>query len=353
MRIIIRFFSLVSGLALSFAVMALPPENTSQTISKIIFGSCIHQDHEQPIWAAINAEQPDLFVFLGDNVYGDTEDMTLLHAKYQKLGSNKGYQQLKQQTPVAAIWDDHDYGANDAGKDYPRKHESRKIMLDFFQEPALSERRTRDSGIYTSYYFGEGEKSVQLILLDLRWNRTEPESLGWFDYLISLIRSRGPYLPTRGADATILGAQQWIWLEQELLKPAGLRIIASSLQVLPESSGWEAWATFPDERKRLFDLIKNTRAENLFFISGDTHWAEFSRVENPGAYPLWELTSSGLTEEWKMVSPNEHRVSDFFYQANYGFIEIDWQKKLVHLSIKDVEGKARLSKELTLDELRF
>jgi len=58
---------------------------------------------------------------LGDNVYGDTEDMSVLQNKYEKLGSKPGFKKLKQQAELIAIWDDRDYGANDAGKDYPNK----------------------------------------------------------------------------------------------------------------------------------------------------------------------------------------------------------------------------------------
>lgn len=338
------FLVFMSGLS-----KAAPPAQESKAVTKIIYGSCIHQAKEQPIWQAINQEQPDLFVFLGDNIYGDTENMETLAGKYQQLGSHSGFQALKNQTPIAATWDDHDFGANDAGKDYPKKDQSRKIMLDFFEEPENSERRSRDSGIYTSYYFGEGEQRVQLILTDLRWNRTEPKALGWYEYLMSLIDSRGPYLPTTsantGQEATMLGEPQWQWLTAELQKPAAIRIIASSLQVIPESSGWEAWAVFPDERTRLFNLLKKSKQKALFLISGDTHWAEFSQLEWKG-FSLLELTSSGLTEEWKLVSPNEHRLGGFYNSANFGMIEIDWEQRKIKLSIHDEKGQEQLKQTL-------
>lgn len=326
---------------------AKPPAYESPAITKIIYGSCIHQNKEQPIWIPINAEKPDVFIFLGDNVYGDTESMEQLAAKYERLGRNEGLQQLKETTPIAAVWDDHDYGANDAGIDYPFKEESRKIMLDFFEEPLGSERRTRDSGIYTSYYFGEGNKRVQLVLMDLRWNRTQPEDQSWYEYLWSLVNSKGPYLATTGSDASILGEKQWQWLAEELRKPAAIRIIASSLQVISESSGWEAWAVFPDERKRLFALLKQAEQKAVFLISGDTHWAEFSKLKQDD-FELLELTSSGLTEEWELVSPNEHRIDGFYNKANFGMIEIDWDKQLIQLGIYDVGGNQQISQSIRI-----
>ncbi len=336
----------LSALLVNGASQAAPPEENAAAISKIIYGSCIHQNDPQPIWKAINAESPDLMVFLGDNIYGDTNDMKVLEAKYQKLGSNEGFKQLKANTPVVATWDDHDYGKNDAGKDYPHKEASRQIMLDFFEEPADSPRRTRDSGIYTSYYFGEGNQRVQLILSDLRWNRTEPEAQNIFQYLWSLVNSKGPYEPTTGEGATILGEAQWAWLESELQKPAAIRIFASSLQIIPESSGWEAWAVFPNERDRLFSLLSKSEQNALFMISGDTHWSEFSQLDYKG-FQLLELTASGLSEEWDLVSPNEHRVGGYYNKANFGMIEIDWEASQINLGVYDVNGSQKLSKSLS------
>lgn len=348
LKVCVQFYCLLLVMSVNSLVMAQPPAQDSKAISKIIFGSCLHQDDEQPIWTPVNEQTPDLFVFLGDNIYGDTTNMDVLAKKYRKLGSNKGFQQLKAQTPIVATWDDHDYGANDAGKDYPFKEQSRSIMLDFFEEPANSERRTRDSGIYTAYYFGEADKRVQLILLDLRWNRTTPDELSWYEYLWSLVNSKGPYLPTRGEGTSLLGEQQWQWLASELEKPAAIRIVASSLQVIPESSGWEAWSMFPDERERLFDLLQASRQRALLLISGDTHWAEFSRLSRHG-FDLLELTSSGLSEEWDLVSPNEHRLGGYYNKANFGMIVIDWEAREIQMSIRDVNGQEKLTHSLSFN----
>ncbi len=123
------------------------PASRSEPINRIAFGSCVHQDKPQPVWDVVNAAKPDVFVFLGDNIYGDSEDPAVLQAKYKQLGAVPGFQQLRQQTDVVAIWDDHDYGVNDGGLEYPSKEASRQVMLDFFGEPADSERRSRPDGI--------------------------------------------------------------------------------------------------------------------------------------------------------------------------------------------------------------
>src|SRR5438046_491914 len=101
-------------------------------LSRVAFGSCAKQDKPQPIWDAVVERKPELFVFLGDNIYADTQDMDVMRAKYALLGKQPGYQKLKKTCPILATWDDHDYGANDAGAEYPRKKEAQQVFLDFF-----------------------------------------------------------------------------------------------------------------------------------------------------------------------------------------------------------------------------
>ncbi|MCV6615709.1 MAG: alkaline phosphatase family protein [Cellvibrionaceae bacterium] len=317
--------------------IAAAEHSSAELPKRILFGSCSHQDSELAILDAINAEHPDLFIMLGDNIYGDTEDMKELAAKYQKLGAKPRFQTLRQQSQLIAIWDDHDYGKNDAGAEYPKKAESKQIMLDFFGEPSNSPRRQRSDGNYTAYFFGEGEQSVHIILPDLRWNRDPlPKVNVFWNWLYRVRKDMGPYRPA-DASASMLGQKQWQWLQQELKKPAKLKIIASSLQLLPEFTGWESWANYPGDRQRLLNFIAEQKIEGVLFISGDTHWGEISRLQH--SYPLWEITSSGLSEEWKQISPNKHRQGKAFSKVNYGFIDIDWQGQQLQFGLKSETGQ--------------
>ena len=318
-------------------------------LTRIALGSCADQQHEQPIWAAINRDRPDLFIFLGDNIYGDTEDMDVMRAKYAQLGSNPGFVELNSYAKVIATWDDHDFGINDGGTEYPMKQESKDIFLDFWKEPADTPRRSQSSGIYTAYTYGPPGQRVQVILLDLRWNRTPLKTVGSeAENDERVAQKMGPYLPVTDPNPVFLGEAQWQWFEKQLAEPAEIRFIGSSLQALPEFTGWEAWANFPAERKRLFAAITKANGGRTFLLSGDTHWSEFSRVDDAVPYPLWEITSSGLTEEWKDVSPNEHRVGDYYNLANYGLIEIDWDapEPMLTFSIRDVDGKTVLRQDI-------
>ena len=309
---------------------------------KILFGSCLHQDKPQPIWQAMNQEQADLFVLLGDNVYGDTEDMAELKAKYAKQWATSGMQTMLANTPTIGIWDDHDFGENDAGAEYPQKEASRQIMLDYFKVPKDSPRRIRADGIYTSHILTQSNTTVQIILPDLRWNRSPLESVGKLKYMLSKApNDLGPYIPSKDESTTMLGETQWQWLEQQLQQPADVRVLATSLQFLPEFSGWESWANLPHERQRFLALLDKYKINNLVIVSGDTHWSELSQITRKNDKSLWEMTASGLTEEWKNVSPNKHRVGESYAKANYGVIELSG--KQLTMSIKNVSGNTVMS----------
>jgi len=338
-----------------------PHPALGRTLKRIAFGSCAEVDKPQPVWDPVLARKNDLFVFLGDNIYGDTRDMSVLSAKYAKFAAIPGVARLRSTTPVVAMWDDHDFGENDAGGEYPMKEQSREVFLDFWQEPADSPRRKRD-GVYASYVFGPPGQRVQVILPDLRYNRTAltPRDFGGTDYktwaqarVASGQPLPGPYVRNPDPKATMLGERQWQWLERQLEVPAELRLFGSSVQVLADFTGWESWANFAHDQQRLFDLVRRKRANGVVFLSGDIHYAELSRLDVNVPYTLWDLTSSGLTEEWRVPTPNANRASEVVADANFGFVDVDWQGAATKLTlgIVDTAGRTRMTRDIGLASL--
>jgi len=345
--------SLLGGLAGASALAGLAsragaaPHRSDSAITRIAFGSCCHQDKDQPIWDRVNAWNPELFVFLGDNIYGDTEDMAVMRGKYAKLAAKPGFRELSRRTQVIATWDDHDFGVNDGGSEYPKKAESAAAFLDFWGVPAGHPRRSH-AGIYGAYYFGPPGRRVQVILPD---NRTFRSPL--LGYSVEPA-DRGQYVVNSDPAASMLGAEQWDWLEAELRQPADLRILASSTQVLPDAPGYEAWINFQADRQRLLDLIDFAQVENLVIISGDTHYAELSRLDERVPYPLYELTASGLTEVWPVFGPNRHRIAQAPLEPNYGRITIDWtgSDPAVLMEVETLSGTVAISQRISLSALR-
>lgn len=306
-------------LLISFLIISCEQNSTTTKvapITKIAFGSCANQDKPHPILKKLESKNPDLFIYLGDNIYGDTEDMDVLRAKYAQLGAKPEFQNLWNFATVLATWDDHDYGANDAGRHYAKKEESKEIFLDFWKEPADSERR-KHPGIYHSLTFGPEDKLVQVILLDTRTFRDDLRTVQ------DTVLYKNDYEPNTNPDSTMLGEAQWKWLEEQFNQTAAVRIIASSNQFSHEYNGWESWTNVPHEQQRMLDLIKKTKANGIVFISGDVHWGELSKLENDGMYPIYDVTSSGITEDWDSVEPNKNRVGEVVRNNNLGMIRIN------------------------------
>lgn len=342
----------VSLLAAASAVRAADSVDrpADAPIVRIALGSCARQNAPQPIWDTILKADPDLFLFLGDNIYGDTQDMSVLAAKYEQLGAVPGFAKLRQRCRVLATWDDHDYGLNDAGREYPMKAQSQRLFLDFFAEPPDSPRRTQE-GVYSAHTFGPAGKRVQVILLDTRYFR------GPLQRKANRQPGTGPYEPTDDPDAEILGDAQWAWLAERLRRPAELRVIASSIQIVASDHGWEKWANFPREQARFYDLLSETKANGVVLVSGDRHTAELSVERERGPYPLYDLTASSINNALKPtdnVEGNARRLGDVYRGENFGLIAVDWAEPdpRVRLAVQGVDGREVISRDVSLSELR-
>jgi len=300
--------------------ISLPADNPNKNISVIAFGSCNKHDAPQPMWSFIKNQNPDLWIWLGDNIYGDTEDMVIMNQKYNYQLRKATYQNFIKDVPVIGVWDDHDFGKNNAGFEFAAKKESQRLMLNFFNVPQNAPQRKQD-GVYSAYTFGEDNKKVKVILLDSRYFREAPKSNG-----------------------TILGETQWLWLENELQNnDATITIIGNGIQVIPAEHRFEKWQNFPNERDRLFELIEKSNLTNVVLISGDRHIGEISKMKiGERKQALYEVTSSGLTHSYALHNgkePNQHRLGKIVSDKNYGLIKIDWNTNPpnVELSINGLD----------------
>ena len=312
---------------------------------RVAFGSCARIDLPQPIWQAVKAWKPDAFVSLGDIIYADTEDMSLMQAMYAQMDTVSGFKALRNSCALYGIWDDHDYGENDGGASYVKRDAAQQLFLDFLREPIDSERR-KTPGIYDALYLDD-EKRVQLILLDTRFFRSD-----WVKDDVTRMR----YRPVYGADKTMLGGTQWQWLEAQLRLPAQVRIIASGVQVINDTHGYECWGLFPLERDRLFQLIHKTQASGVVFISGDRHFAELSVMDGGVGYPMYDLTSSGLTHTAQSghKAPNNKRVGDGFNGFHFGALTIDLEadEPALLFEIRDLNNFVPITQKVLLRDLQ-
>tara|TARA_Y100000994_G_scaffold196111_1_gene165741 strand:- start:210 stop:1208 length:999 start_codon:yes stop_codon:yes gene_type:complete len=293
------------------------------------FGSCITEKRDQPIWKAIEKENINEFFFMGDNVYGDSKDGLLKEMEISYMKQKDMFPKWLYTKKLNAIWDDHDYGKNDGGAEYPLKEQAQRLFLEFWNVDK-DDARYSQKGIYFNEEKVILNNKINLIALDTRYHRS------------SLDQEDKPYYPTTDETKTMLGKDQWKWFEEILKIDSDIIIIVSSIQVLPTNHIFEKWHNFPHERSRLLGLLKFTN-KPVIILSGDRHKAGLYKKDN-----IIEITSSSLNKPisrplsmiWDIFSKesDELLIRDMYYQENYGLLKILPNKKMI-IQLKDMEGK--------------
>jgi alkaline phosphatase D len=342
--------------ALVFAPSVARADDPSKVLTKIAFGSCADQDKPLPIFDTIAAAKPELLVLMGDNIYADLDKKVkvtpdVIREKYRVLEKLPGWVKLKATCPIIATWDDHDYGKNDAGAEWEHKDGAQEAFHDFFGTPKDDPWR-KQKGVYSAPIYGPPGKRVQIILLDTRYFRS-PLKKGAFDPKLRIT----PYLPNTDPGVTMLGEEQWKWLEEQLRKPAEVRLLVSSIQVIADEHPFEKWANFPKERDKLYALINSTGANGLLILSGDRHLGEVSLDTKAVGYPLYDVTSSGFNQaskNWRAPEKNGYRVASMPYGDNFGFVTIDWSgdDPRIGVQIRDEDGDAACGFKVRLSTLK-
>lgn len=349
------------------------------TLSTLAFGSC-HMNKAidknpklQLIWPSITNLQPQSFLWLGDTIYSPSKKYSiapvdLLKDEYNNLISNStfGYIDFLKDASrggdgsslgsVHGMYDDHDFGGNDFGKQMPNKEQRKEIFLDFIRSSneavfatsssssltqneiqKLNEKRIQNivsrDGVYSSVEFGTYPKKVKVILLDTRSGRDKHCPIPSIGAMKLPFRLGSPLACvtrwiTAGfnlqntlkscQDVKMLSDSQWNWLEEQLGLnndddgddddgPPSVYIIGSSIQVLTTNPAIESWGHYPRERLRLLQLLNNKiqQGSAVVLLSGDVHHGEILdssqslRVKNrqwdESSGRIIEVTSSGLT----------------------------------------------------------
>jgi alkaline phosphatase D len=320
------------------AAFLMPPPMPSaqldeaKPLSRVCFGSCYApQFRKSHVWREILALHPEAFLYLGDKVYQRAEtgnpDLLELREAYGLLAEDTDFANLRAATPVLPVWDDHDYGKNNAGASFPPRLQTEALFKHVWAVPP-DDIRSKREGVYFARTIGPDGQRTQLILLDLHYFMT-PD--------------------------TLLGEAQWTWLEETLAAPADLRILASSIPVLCDSARLDGWHGYPAERRRLLDLIG--RCNGVVIVSGDSHVGAFYRRSLGFAYPLLELTASSLNFPWDEElheppgPPDPTRIGDVLWEANFGVVDIDWNTGEIALTLYEDTGRLVRTERICLAAL--
>ena len=300
----------------------------AEIVYKLGIGSCVDQDYPTPAWASLEKESINSFFFLGDNIYGDVPSGRLdnIILSYEKL--NDQMPSWLKNTEKLVIWDDHDYGLNDAGANYIYKAESQQIYNDAWNIDQNDPRRSRE-GIYFSELKDIAGKKILIVGLDTRYFRS------------NLIKIGNSYKPHKNSNTTILGPIQWQWLEKELSREHDILILASSIQVLATEHRFEKWSNIPHERDKLLALL-NKLSSKVLIISGDRHRSGFYKLDN-----IYEFTSSSLNKGiFPSYESDSLLLGKTYTQNNYGIVQ--FHENSLNLFIKDENMKILESLEIPL-----
>lgn len=350
---------LITSSLLSIALLPLPA--AAETLA---FGSCMREWNEQPVWHGVSTTSPSAFVFMGDNVYADNKRYTAddpsqnYAAAYRALASNKDFQHFHRDLmsrggAFLGTWDDHDYGENDGGATFANKVIAKRAFNEFFTDHGMvTEGLIADAsrnGVYSAHLVNLGDYTANVILLDTRSFRGPMTRVAKAGCPIG-----GDHIVPKGA--TMLGDAQWLWLEQELQKPADIRIVVSSIQLLSAEHCFEKWSNFPWERQRFIDLIADNDIPGVVILSGDRHLSEISVLNDKRMrYPLYEVTSSGMNSAMGVDKPHSEAnalraLDDYVTADGFGTLSIDAGE--VTLALRDVEGKVLQQVKLPLKSMQ-
>ena len=249
-----------------------PPPRGQRGAFTFGFGSCARQGYAQDIFTQIAQARLDLFLFVGDNHYGDATQLDA--QRWHELNLRAGERRLLlASVPTVATWDDHDFLGNNSDGTGATRNLARRAFTELWANSGFGE---GEEGIYFQHSHG----AVDFFMLDGRSFR---------DPLDGTVAYGDPE-----GRPSLLGAQQTVWLIDQL------RASTATFKVVAIGSQWTAhgnsdsWASFLDARDAIFDAIATYQIEGVILLSGDRHRSEFRLLPRPDAYPLPELTSSPL-----------------------------------------------------------
>jgi len=251
----------------------------------------------------------DFNLWLGDNWYYREVDYSSVWGLKYRASHDRAIpilQKLMAIMPQYAIWDDHDFGPNDAGENYIFKKESRNVFNDYWLNPSSGE---NNKGIYTMINYGD----VDFFLLDNRFFRSD---INLADTINNIVNE----------DKAYFGKSQLDWLKNSLLfSRATFKIIVTGNQVLNPINNYECLTHYPTEYKSLIDFLSNQKINGVVFLTGDRHHSEVIEMQRPNDYPLYDITISPLTSGVGKVSgkelDNPFRLANTLIEAqNFGRI---------------------------------
>lgn len=334
----------------SFSSKKLWEYRTDAPDFKVVFGSCNYVNEPEvdrpgkpygsnhQIFESIAAKNPDIMIWGGDNIYlreVDFDSKTGIYYRYRHSKKIKELQPLLAKTQNFAIWDDHDYGANDSDRSFYNKYITQQAFKDFWANKYYGSNINQKEGTYSTFTWSD----AQFFLLDDRFFRTPNDRIT--------------------GDRTLLGKEQFEWLIDALSNSkASFKIIVIGGQVLNTTADKENYGSYPDEKAKLLQELTDNNIKGVLFLTGDRHFAELSVYNRTNTYPIYDWTVSPLTSG--IASGNAKKETNLlrvdgstFFEHNFGTIAFLGSKtdRHVKLTLFNVAGEELWNKVVFKKEL--
>lgn len=278
-------------------------------------------------------------IWMGDNWYTREVDYSSvwgLNYRASRDRSHKILQPFMAAMPQYAIWDDHDYGPNDAGKSFHLKEESRNIFKKYSLNPSYGE---EGKGIYTMFSFSD----VDFFLTDDRYFRSEPD-------IADSINGKP------STQKTYLGQMQMEWLKNALLNSkATFKIIVTGGQVLNTLNKYEGMNHYSYEYNQLLEFLVEHKTAGVLFFTGDRHHSEVIKMDRRGLHPLYDITISPYTAGVSKVRDEEerspYRMPNTLVEAqNFGKVSVSGKRNERKLTVSFIGLKGDKLGEWSVSE---
>ncbi len=288
---------------------------------KVAMGSCVYVNDSlydkgpnfkggsYDIYDAICKQQPEMMLWLGDNVYYRKKEW---ESKDKMLYRNTHTRSLSQIQPLIgstenyAIWDDHDYGPNNSDREFENKKVSLDVFKLFWANPSYGFGNKKSA---TTTFIKE---DVQFFLMDDRTFRSPKDT-------------------DSDDKRCILGDDQLDWLIKELkASTSTFKIIALGVQVLNPLKLEDIYSSYKEERDKFLKALEKEKISGIVFLSGDRHFSEGMEMGRGTLYPLYEFTVSPLNSSpyIELKEENPIRIKESLVkQHNFATIDFFGEKK--------------------------
>jgi len=263
------------------------------------------------IFESMARVKADFNLWLGDNWYTREADYFSPWGLWYRASHDRAtpiLQRFMSSMPQYAIWDDHDFGPDNSGKDFILKDESRRIFLNYWNNPSYGE---NGNGIYTKISWSD----VDIFMTDDRYFRSADNTPDSIDGLPN-------------PDKIFFGKAQMDWLKNSIrFSKATFKIIAIGSQVLNPQTHEECMREYSKEYNEMLDFLRKEHITGVLFLTGDQHHSEIMKLERKGTYTLYDVTISSFTAGISKVKAeglkNPSRVPGILIEEhNFGKITV-------------------------------